>query len=161
MKLTKEEKRKIVMEAMDYLRECEDGFAISTMTLLDELGYGPMEMDRDDIVSIHTAIFREAKYYHIELDMSSHDGLIEGALEGLDYAVHNKGSLGPKCPYCGSRHTARILYGMPLMDEQMKRLLDEKIIVLGGCLMSDRNPDYHCNDCGRAFRFFDCAEEEE
>ncbi len=151
MKMTKEEKRKIVMEAMDYLRECEDGFAISTMTLLDELGYGPMEMDRDDIVSIHTAIFREAKYYHIELDMSSHDGLIEGALEGLDYVVHNKGSLGPKCPYCGSRHTARILYGMPLMDEQMRRLLDEKIIVLGGCLMSDRNPDYHCNDCGRRF----------
>ena len=161
MKLMKEEKRKIVMEAMDYLRECEDGFAISTMTLLDELGYGPMEMDRDDIVSIHTAIFREAKYYHIELDMSSHDGLIEGALEGLDYVVHNKESLGPKCPYCGSRHTARIQYGMPLMDEQMKRLLDEKIIVLGGCLMSDRNPGYHCNDCGRAFWFFDCAEEEE
>ena len=161
MKLMKEEKRKIVMEAMDYLRECDDGFVISTMTLLNELGYELMEMDRGDIAGIHAAIFREAKYYHIELDMSSHDGLIEGALEGLDYVVHNKESLGPKCPYCGSRHTARIQYGMPLMDEQMKRLLDEKIIVLGGCLMSDRNPDYHCNDCGRAFWFFDCAEEEE
>ena len=161
MKLTKAERREIVMEAMDYLWECEDGFAISIMTLLDELGYGPMEMDRDDIVSIHTAIFREAKYYHIELDMSKHDGLIEGLLQGLDYVVHNKESLGPKCPYCGSRHTARIQYGMPLMDEQMQRLLDEKIIVLGGCLMSDRNPDYHCNDCGREFWFFDCGDEGE
>ncbi len=151
MKLMKEEKRKIVMEAMDYLRECDDGFAISTMTLLDELGYEPMEMDRGDIAGIHAAIFREAKYYHIELDMSEHDGLIEGLLEGLDYVVHNKGSLGPKCPYCGSRNTARILYGMPLMDEQMQRLLEEKIIVLGGCLMSDCNPDYHCNDCENEF----------
>ena len=140
MKLMKEEKRKIVMEAMDYLRECEDGFAISTMTLLDELGYEPMEMDRGDIVSIHTAIFREAKYYHIELDMSSHDGLIEGALEGLDYVVHNKESLGPKCPYCGSRHTARIQYGMPLMDDQMQRLLEEKIIVLGGSIPGTWTP---------------------
>lgn len=161
MKLMKEEKRKIVMEAMDYLRECEDGFAISTMTLLDELGYEPMEMDSGEIMDIHAAIFREAKYYHIELDMSEHDGLIEGLLQGLDYVVHNKESLGPKCPYCGSRHTARIQYGMPLMDKQMMHLLDEKIIVLGGCLMSDRNPDYHCNDCGREFWFFDCAEEEE
>ena len=161
MKLMKEEKRKIVMEAMDYLRECDDGFAISTMMLLDELGYEPLKMDLGDTASIHNAIFREAKHYHIELDMSKHDGLIEGLLQGLDYVVHNKGSVGPKCPYCGGRHTARILYGMPLMDEQMRRLVDEKIIVLGGCLMSDRNPDYYCNDCGREFRFFDCAEEEE
>ena len=50
-----------------------------------------------------------------------------------------------KCPKCGSRSVIRILYGEPtgealFMEAQGK-------IKLGGCLITDTNPEYYCNDC--------------
>ncbi len=56
-----------------------------------------------------------------------------------------------KCPYCNSKNIADILYGMPAFNEQMKKDIEDGKLVLGGCCVDERNPDYHCNDCGREF----------
>lgn len=53
-----------------------------------------------------------------------------------------------KCPKCGSERVAPILYGMPAYDEELKRQLENEELYLGGCLMSDDAPDYHCFECG-------------
>ena len=50
-----------------------------------------------------------------------------------------------KCPSCGSRNVIKILYGEPtgealFMEAQGK-------IKLGGCLITDIDPEYYCNDC--------------
>lgn len=49
------------------------------------------------------------------------------------------------CPSCGSRNVIKILYGYPtgealFMEAQGK-------IKLGGCLITDINPEYYCNNC--------------
>ena len=65
-----------------------------------------------------------------------------------------------KCPYCGSRNTAAILYGMPAMSEELQKKLDTGKIVLGGCCIFgaeingkyvELDPAKHCNDCGKDF----------
>ena len=54
-----------------------------------------------------------------------------------------------KCPKCGSKKLAPILYGMPAFDEEMKRKLDNQELVLGGCCISGDEPQYHCFGCGK------------
>ena len=54
-----------------------------------------------------------------------------------------------KCPKCGSRRVAPILYGMPAFDEEMESKLAHKEIYLGGCMISETNPKYHCFTCGK------------
>ncbi len=56
-----------------------------------------------------------------------------------------------KCPRCGSRNTAEILYGMPAYTEDLQKKLDSKKVVLGGCCITGMDPKYHCNDCGQDF----------
>lgn len=54
-----------------------------------------------------------------------------------------------KCPKCGSKKLAPILYGMPAFDEEMKRKLDNKQLVLGGCCITGADPQFHCFGCGK------------
>ena len=54
-----------------------------------------------------------------------------------------------KCPKCGSKKLAPILYGMPAFDEEMKRKLDNRELVLGGCGITGADPQYHCFGCYR------------
>lgn len=65
-----------------------------------------------------------------------------------------------KCPRCGSKNVAEILYGMPAYDDELQKKLDEGKIVLGGCCIctADINgkqvevtPSMHCNDCKKDF----------
>ncbi len=53
----------------------------------------------------------------------------------------------PKCPQCGSSNVAEILWGMPVLTEELERELNEGRIVLGGCCVDVDDPDWHCNDC--------------
>lgn len=50
-----------------------------------------------------------------------------------------------RCPYCGSRDTLPIVYG--LIAEPVRR------VVVGGCVIFDGQPLRHCNRCGRGFEF--------
>lgn len=54
-----------------------------------------------------------------------------------------------KCPKCGSRHVAPILYGMPAFEEEMKRKLNNQELYLGGCCIGEADPQYHCFGCGK------------
>jgi len=54
-----------------------------------------------------------------------------------------------KCPKCGSTRVAPILYGMPAFDEEMERQLSNEKLYLGGCCVSDWDPEYHCFACGK------------
>ncbi len=76
-----------------------------------------------------------------------------------DFVVHNK-KAQIKCPYCGSKSTARILYGLPAFSEELQRKLDSGKISLGGCKtfeipvdgeMVRTNPARVCNDCKKEF----------
>ena len=53
------------------------------------------------------------------------------------------------CPKCGSLDVVPILYGEPMpeaMDDAEKGL-----IALGGCCVSNDDPQKHCNACGEDF----------
>ncbi len=54
-----------------------------------------------------------------------------------------------KCPFCGSESIAEILYGMPAFSEELDRELEQKKIILGGCIISEDSPEFHCNKCHR------------
>lgn len=53
------------------------------------------------------------------------------------------------CPKCGNKHTARIIYGMPVMDEEMEKAEAEGRIWLGGCCLEDHH--YYCSNCELKF----------
>jgi YgiT-type zinc finger domain-containing protein len=38
------------------------------------------------------------------------------------------------------------------MDDKLQKLLDEKKVMLGGCVISLDNPQWHCNDCGKEWQ---------
>ena len=52
-----------------------------------------------------------------------------------------------KCPECGKSWIAEIFWGYPADIESMEEALDKKEIVLGGCLVTDHDPRWECNDC--------------
>ena len=50
-----------------------------------------------------------------------------------------------QCPKCGSKNAVKIVYGMPSYD-----LFEEAQagkVKLGGCVITEDNPDYCCKDC--------------
>ena len=57
----------------------------------------------------------------------------------------------PTCPRCGSTDVASILWGYPAFGEQLERDLDEDRVVLGGCILEDDSPKWHCNNCKKEF----------
>ncbi len=52
------------------------------------------------------------------------------------------------CPNCGSK-MVDIVYGMPPADIGEKAKKGE--LFLGGCMISDNDPSYHCNNCKRSY----------
>ena len=52
------------------------------------------------------------------------------------------------CLACGAKGAARILYGLPLFSPELDALLDKGELVLGGCVISEDDPEWHCNSCG-------------
>lgn len=52
-----------------------------------------------------------------------------------------------KCPNCNKEWIAEILWRYPENIESIEFELERKDIVLGGCLISDHDPKWECNDC--------------
>jgi hypothetical protein len=52
------------------------------------------------------------------------------------------------CPNCGKSWIAKIFWGYPADMESMEESFKRKEIVLGGCLVTDNDPKWECNDCG-------------
>ena len=57
------------------------------------------------------------------------------------------------CPKCGSRDTAHILWGMPVMSSELEDELENGRVVLGGCCVPMPEPRYHCNKCKDNFAY--------
>jgi len=51
------------------------------------------------------------------------------------------------CPNCNSTNTCRILYGLAEPTEKLMQDLDAGKVHLGGCIMTNHDPNRHCNDC--------------
>ena len=144
---------------IEELRECEDGTDITTCQLLSSSGYDLDEFDCRDFFHIHDALFKAARANHISLDMSAHKNKVEGLPYNLDFVVRNK-KAQIKCPHCGSKDTARYLYGYPLFDERMQKKLESGKWVLGGCCINtveidgkpvNTMPKRKCNRCKKDF----------
>ena len=52
-----------------------------------------------------------------------------------------------KCPNCKKEWIAEILWGYPADMESLEESLEKKEIVLGGCLVTNHDPKWKCNDC--------------
>ena len=65
----------------------------------------------------------------------------------------------PKCPESGSK-MLEIVYGIPDSETGKKAMKGE--LFLGGCMVGDDNPKYHCNNCKRSYyeNLVDYIEEE-
>ena len=53
-----------------------------------------------------------------------------------------------KCSHCGSSHLSRYLYGLIVMDKELKEKESKGEIVLGGCVVGDDSPQFRCMNCG-------------
>ena len=144
---------------VDDLRECEDGTVTTTALLLEDLGYNLNNFEQEDLFVVHDALLKEARAKHITLDMSAHGNRAEGLPYNLDYIIRNK-KAQIKCPHCGSKNTARVIYGYPIFDKKMQKMLEEGKWSLGGCCIGsvkingqcvDITPARRCNECGKDF----------
>ena len=59
-----------------------------------------------------------------------------------------------KCPKCGSKNIAKYMYGLPLFSDELLKDIDNGKIKLGGCIVMEDAPKYHCNDCKEDFGCF-------
>ena len=50
------------------------------------------------------------------------------------------------CPECNKKWVAEILWGY-LDVEVIEEKLEKKEIVLGGCIVTDHDPKWECNNC--------------
>lgn len=50
-------------------------------------------------------------------------------------------------PKCKSENTCEISYGYPGDKEEYLKLVAEKKIYLGGCVIEDDSPLWYCNNC--------------
>lgn len=158
--MTKNELRYIAEDLVEELREMPDGTEITSCQLLKVGGYDPQEFEFFDLMDYHQYLFRAARANHITLDMSKHENKVEGLPFNLDFVVRNK-KAQIKCPYCGSRNTARILYGMPAFSDELQAKLDSGKLHLGGCCISgvpdgnggmiNLDPARYCNNCHKEF----------
>ncbi len=51
----------------------------------------------------------------------------------------------PKCPKCGCENVAAIVFGYP--SPEMFEESNSGKVVLGGCCVTEEDPEWHCNDC--------------
>jgi len=156
-KYSKEDIRNIAEDLVEELRECEDGTIISTSELAKQAGYD--DLDLEDLFALHDVLFRAARRNKIKLDMSAHDGMVEGLPFNLQFVVRNK-KAQIRCPKCGSPNTARYLYGYPVFNERMQKKIDTGKLVLGGCCIHAQMingqyvnlmPARYCNECHKDF----------
>ncbi|MFT7645136.1 MAG: hypothetical protein ACI9BF_000807 [Candidatus Paceibacteria bacterium] len=52
-----------------------------------------------------------------------------------------------RCPECKSTDTAKIIYGMHDIDDELEKKLKEGKVWLGGCNLTGDDPIRHCNNC--------------
>ena len=82
----KKELEPVVKRMMECIEEFPDGTEITTYHLVKHAGFDAEKL-YDDMFDIHFNLFSEAEKANITLDMSKHDGLVEGLPFNLDYVI--------------------------------------------------------------------------
>lgn len=67
-----------------------------------------------------------------------------GAIIAVRYETKGKPK---KCPACSSHRIAEILYGMPEFSAKLEKDLNACRIILGGCCVTNDDPEWQCADC--------------
>ena len=57
----------------------------------------------------------------------------------------------PKCPQCGSRKIARILWGRQNISDELQKEIENGEAILGGCMVPKNSMNWHCSECGLEF----------
>ena len=52
-----------------------------------------------------------------------------------------------KCPSCGGKRIASILYGMPAYSEKLEKDIEDGRIAIGGCGRTLDDPMWKCTNC--------------
>lgn len=55
------------------------------------------------------------------------------------------------CPHCKSKKIIPIFYGYPADEEEYLKLVAEKKIIPGGCVIENNSPKYFCDNCNGYF----------
>lgn len=63
-------------------------------------------------------------------------------------AQHHQRERPAKCPACGYERVAEIIYGLVMIDAGLEADLKAGKTRLGGCIVSDDNPQWWCAACG-------------
>lgn len=132
--------REVVPELVEDLRDIPDGTRITIGELIADSFYADDVFTDEDMAFLMKKLYSAAKRENITLDRQS----------DCSYIVHNKDAKYI-CPHCGSKNTARILYGLPAFSPQMEKKLNEGRLYLGGCCIMGNDPDRLCNDCEMEF----------
>ena len=84
---TNAEYKHIVEDMIDVLKEAGDGSCASTATVLDAAGYDLDEFELEEMMELHGLLFKAAESNQIILDMSEHEGLLEGLACNLYFII--------------------------------------------------------------------------
>ncbi len=57
-----------------------------------------------------------------------------------------------KCPRCGSRSVAEMVYGMQGWSWELEEEMASGRVALGGCCVTGNDPNRQCNECGHTWR---------
>jgi len=52
-----------------------------------------------------------------------------------------------QCPSCNCKNIAIIFWGFSGDMKELEKEIEEKKIVLGGCIVTDHDPKWECTDC--------------
>ncbi len=53
-----------------------------------------------------------------------------------------------RCPNCNKEWISEIVWGFPgHYDKYLEEQIERKEIILGGCLVTDHDPKWECNNC--------------
>ena len=77
----------IVSLLLETLKTKEDGYDTTTCELLEEAGYDAEKFSDSDLMGINSLLFEEAPKEGMELDMSAHEGRLEGLPYVLDFIL--------------------------------------------------------------------------
>ena len=51
------------------------------------------------------------------------------------------------CPNCNNDEIAFIFWGYPNLDNDIEKAVENKEIVMGGCIVTDHDPKWECTEC--------------
>jgi len=60
-----------------------------------------------------------------------------------------------KCPQCNSTSVAEIIYGLYEITDDIEQAINKKQMILGGCIITDHDSKWNCNDCGKKWGVVD------